>query len=99
MSAQPQIVTVDERTRSVANEGHRWAYGLLTYALLLDVMYRGLVRNEAAWDLFALVIAGGAVCAIYQARHKATPAGWAKRAIVLACLSAATAAVVAFFVA
>lgn len=99
MSAQPQIVIVDERTKSVANEGHRWAYGVLTYALLLDVVYRGVVRNEAAWDLLVMIIAGGAVCAIYQARQKAMPAGWAMHAAILACLSAAVAAVVSFFVA
>lgn len=99
MTTQPHIVIADERTTTIANEGYRWAYILITYALLLDVMYRGVFRKEAAWDLLALVIAGGAVCAIYQARHKALPEGWAMHAAALACLSAVAAAIIAFFVA
>jgi hypothetical protein len=64
----PQVVERDERTAAVENASYRWAYAVLTYALLLDVMYRSLFRHEAAWDLMALVIVGGAICTVYQAR-------------------------------
>ena len=77
MSTTP-LVERDERTVSVENAGYRWAYTFISFALLIDVMYRGLFRHEAAWDLMALVIVGGAVCTIYQARQKALPHGWAK---------------------
>jgi hypothetical protein len=60
----------DERTDVVVSASYRLAYGFITYALLLDVMYRSLVRREAAWDLLAFVIVGGVVSSVYQGRHK-----------------------------
>jgi len=50
MSA-PECVERDERTVAVENASYRWAYLLLTYALLVDVMYRSLVRHEASPDI------------------------------------------------
>ena len=94
----PQVVERDERTVAVENASYRWAYLLLTYALLVDVMYRGLVRHEAAWDLMALVIVGGAICTVYQARQKTLVHGWVMKAVlgaVIAAVIAAIAAVVA----
>jgi len=76
----------DERTVAVENASYRWGYILLTYALLIDVVYRGIVRQEAAWDLMALVIVGGAVSTIYQARQKTLAHGWAKKAVLIALL-------------
>jgi hypothetical protein len=93
MSA-PQCVERDERTVTVENASYRWAYLVLTYALLLDVMYRGLFRNDAAWDLMALVIGGGIFCGVYQARQKTLVHGWVMKA-VLGAVIAAVAAVVA----
>ena len=78
-----------------AVEPARWAYGLLTYALLVDVMYRSLARHEAAWDLMALVIVGGAVCTVYQARHKILGHGWVMKAALAACVAGVLAAVLA----
>jgi hypothetical protein len=88
----PQAVERDERTVAVEHASYRWAYIVLTYALLVDVMYRGLFRNEAAWDLMALVIVGGAICAVYQARQKTLAHGWVMKAV----LGAVVAAVIAF---
>jgi hypothetical protein len=94
MSVQ-QSVQQDERTLAVVNASYGWAYMFMTYALLIDVMWRGAFRNEAAWDLMALVIAGGLFCAIYQARQKIFARGW----LVKAALAACVAAVVAFLAA
>jgi hypothetical protein len=94
MSA-PQCVERDERTVVVENATYRWAYLVLTYALLVDVMYRGLFRNEAAWDLMALVIGGGAFCAGYQGRQKILAHGWVMKAVVAAGVAGIIAAVVA----
>ncbi len=49
----PECVERDERTVAVENASYRWAYLLLTYALLVDAMCRSLVRHEASWDLMA----------------------------------------------
>lgn len=72
-----QCVDRDERTLVIENGGYRLAYMVLTYALLADVIFRALALRQAAWDLMGLVIAGGAVCTIYQARGKALPSRWA----------------------
>ena len=91
----PQAVERDERTVTVENASYRWAYIVLTYALLVDVMYRGLFRHEAAWDLMALVIVGAAICTVYQARQKTLVHGWVMKAV----LGAVIAAVIAFIAA
>jgi hypothetical protein len=85
----------DERTVAVENASYRWAYALLVYALLVDVMYRSLARQEAAWDLMALVIVGGVVCTVYQARQKILSHGWVMKAVLGACIAAVIAAVLA----
>jgi hypothetical protein len=94
MSA-PQCVERDERTVAVENASYRWAYLVLTYALLLDVMYRGLFRNDAAWDLMALVIGGGIFCSVYQARQKILAHGWVLKAVLGAVIAAVAAYVLA----
>jgi hypothetical protein len=91
----PQCVERDERTVAVENASYRWAYLLLTYALLVDVMYRSLVRHEATWDLMALVVRGGAVCTVYQARQKILAHGWVMKAVLVACIAGVIAAVLA----
>ena len=91
MSTAP-LVQHDERTVAVENTGYKWAYILITFALLVDVAYRGMVRQEAAWDLLALVIVGGFVCQIYQARQK-TVNGWL--AVVMVCSAVVCAAFIA----
>jgi hypothetical protein len=91
----PDCVERDERTVAVENASYRWAYGVLTYALLVDVMYRGLFRHEAAWDLMALVIVGGAVCAAYQARQKTLGHGWVMKAVLGAVIAAVIAVIAA----
>lgn len=60
----------DERTVAVENASYKWACISITFALLIDVIYRGVVRNEAAWDLMALAIVPSLACTMYQARQK-----------------------------
>ena len=88
-------VESDERTVAVENASYRLAYALLSFALLIDVAYRGIVRDEAAWDLLALVIVGGAVCTIYQARRKTLSRHWAMKGVLIACVAGVIGAIVA----
>ncbi len=91
--SSPQCGERDERTVAVENASYRWAYLVVTYALLVDVMYRGLFRNDAAWDLMALVIGGGIFCLVYQARQKILAHGWVMKAVLGACVAGVIAAV------
>jgi len=69
MTGMSRVVR-DERTVVVGDASYRFAYIFITFALLLDVMYRSLVRQEASWELLAIVIVGGAISTLYQWRHK-----------------------------
>jgi len=90
-----QAVERDERTVAVENASYRWAYLAVTYALLVDVMWRSLVHKEATWDLLGLVIAGGAVCTLYQASQKTLAHGWVMKVVLAACIAGVLAAVLA----
>jgi hypothetical protein len=85
----------DERTVAVENASYRWAYAVISYALLVDVMYRSLLRHEAAWDLLALVIGGGAICGMYQARQKSLTHNWVMKALLVACVAGVLAFILA----
>ena len=87
MSATPAAGR-DERTVAVENASYRWAYTLLSYALLIDVIFRSMVRHEAAWDLMVLIVVGGAVCTVYQARQKTLSRRWVMEAALVACVGA-----------
>jgi hypothetical protein len=91
----PAPIQRDERTLAVENAGYRLVYLLLSFALLADVAYRGLVRRESAWDLFGLVIGAGVVATAYQATHRVISAKWVKTAIVAFFVSLTVAAAVA----
>ena len=91
----PEVVERDERTVAVENASYRWAYGVLTFALLVDVMYRSLFRHEAAWDLMALVVVGGVIITVYQARQRTLAQGWVMKVVLVGCVTAVFAAILA----
>ena len=91
----------DERTTAVENAAYRWAFGFLTFALLIDVAARSFFRNEAPWDLLLLVIAGGGLVGLRQAHERALPGNWGRRvALATACagLIAVACALIAYSV-
>jgi len=94
MSTQ-QYVRRDERKVAVENASYRWACGFVSFALLIDVMYRGMVRSEAAWDLMALAMVPGIASLTYQASRKTLPKGWGRRLIPIVFVAAVIAAVIA----
>ncbi len=90
------IVERDERTVAVENASYRWAYLLLSFALLADVAVRSFLYREAAWDLLGLVVAGGAVTAAYQAAKRVLTRRWVYTILIVMGVAAVVAAVVAF---
>ena len=91
----PESVQRDERTEAVANASYRWACVFVTFALLIDVMWRAWFLNEAAWDLMALVVVSGAIATMYQARHRILGRTFGRKAALLALLGGAIGFVVA----
>jgi hypothetical protein len=90
-----QSLTSDDRSL-IMMRGNMWAYNFLAFALLFDIMYRAMILGEAAWDLFALLFASGAISIVYAARHKALNRNNVMGMSLLALLAAIVAAVVAF---
>lgn len=90
-----QIVQRDERTVAVVDASYRWGYPFILFALLIDVMYRGAVRHEAAWDLLALVIVSSGICTVYQARQKILGQVFGRKAVLIACLGGVIGIVIA----
>ncbi len=84
----PQSVERDERTVAVENASYKWACIFVTFALFIDGAYRGVVRNEAAWDLLALAIVPSLACTMYQARQKILGKRWIREAVLITCLGA-----------
>jgi hypothetical protein len=88
------MILKDERTVAVENASYRWAYLVLSFGLLLDVAYRGLVRQESGWDLLALVILSGLITTFYQGSQKILTHRW----VLWAAMTAIVAALVAIII-
>jgi hypothetical protein len=64
----------DERAVAIAGAAYRLAYSVLIMALLIDVVVRGYVLKEDAWDLLALLIASGGVVSLFKwIKHVPSP--------------------------
>ena len=90
-----ESVKRDERTMAVENASFRGGFTFLLFALLADVAYRGLFRNEAAWDLMGLVIVSSGLSTICQARQKIWGRGWLWKMTLIGFVAAIVAAVIA----
>ena len=77
----------DERAISVEKSSYTFAFKIISFAILLDVMYRALVLNQASWDLLGIVILGGFAATLYQTRYKIATRSWVK-AILLSFMAA-----------
>lgn len=94
MSGTP--VDRDERTLAVEDASYRWAYHVMTYGALLIVIYRGVALHQSAWDVFALVLVGGAVPVAYQWSHRVLTRRWAKTTVLTLVAAALVAAAIAW---
>lgn len=65
---------VDERTKSVVYQGDAYTGRFMLFAVLVDVVIRGLKLNDplttSNWDLMLIVIIGGIISTAYQVKNK-----------------------------
>lgn len=70
----PLYGQVDERTIQIVNQGDAYMGRFAVFAILIDVMVRGLPHNLAFinnnWDLMGIVIIGGLISTAYQIKYK-----------------------------
>ena len=83
-----RLATHDERETAVANAGYRLAYTVVSFGVLLSVAYRGLVENQASWDLLGWVMLGGLAATVYQAQARTLNRRWAVAGVAIAVLAA-----------
>lgn len=86
-----KMIVKDERTTFIENISYSYGYKFISYALLLDVIYRSLRFNEAPWDLLGIIVASGFVMGIYQFKKKILGKAWLRAIAIII--------IVAFFVA
>lgn len=65
---------------------------IISFGLLLDVVFRSAFFQEAPWDLLALVIVGGFASTIYQGLHKSIRPNFWRSILILGLASAAVSA-------
>ncbi len=82
-----RLVMRDEREQAIDRDADRLTAAVLSFGLLGLVIVRSL-RGEAAWDLLALVVIGGAVGAAYRVRSRATDRRWLAAGALAAAIAA-----------
>jgi hypothetical protein len=68
----------DERTAFIENISYSYGYKFITFALLLDILYRSLRYKQTSWDLFAIIILSSFGMTLYQHRQKILGKIWLK---------------------
>lgn len=91
-----QPVVRDERTVAFENASYKWAWSFLAFSLLIDGVYRGIARHEAAWDLLALVIVSSAIGTVYQARRRILGPSWVWKGILIAGIAGILSAITVY---
>lgn len=88
----------DERAIFIENVSYKFGYNLITFALLLDVIYRGLILNEAAWDLLGIIIISGLVMTLYQYKQKILDKNWIKTVVISSLIAFIVALLISFII-
>jgi hypothetical protein len=89
-----RAVPRDERELAIDGGADRLTAAVLSFGILILVMVRS-ARGETAWDLLALVVAGGFVGTAYRIRHRAADGRWFAAAMFAAALGAVAAIAIA----
>lgn len=65
---------VDERTKAIVNQGDAYTGRFVLFALLIDVVIRGLKYDvpfiNSNWDLMLIVIVGGFISTAFQIKNR-----------------------------
>ncbi|WBW95405.1 hypothetical protein [Oceanirhabdus sp. W0125-5] len=65
-----KMIEKDERSTYIENLSYSFGYKFISFAILLDVVYRAIRYNQALWDLLIIVILSGLIVTAYQHKHK-----------------------------
>lgn len=93
-----KITNKDERAIFIENVSYKFGYNLITFALFFDVIYRGLILNEAAWDLLGIIIISGLVMTLYQYKQKILDNNWIKTVVISSLIAFIVALLISFII-
>ena len=88
----------DERTVFIENISYSYGYKFITFALLLDIVYRSFRYNEAPWDLFAIIILSSFGMTLYQHRQIILGKIWLKVAALTFAIAIVSAIIVVLLI-
>jgi hypothetical protein len=83
----------DERETAIDHAADRLAYLVVSFGLLVAVAWRSFALHETAWDLLALVVAGGLAGAGYRALRGVATRHWIAVAVASVVVGALAAAI------
>jgi RsiW-degrading membrane proteinase PrsW (M82 family) len=92
------MVNKDERSIFVENVSYKFGYTVVTFALLLDVMYRSLRFKEAPWDLLLIIFLSGLVMTVYQFKQKIFEKAMIKYMVITLVIAAIFGFLASFFI-
>ena len=96
----PLYGIVDERTKSVVNQGDAYTVRFMLFAVLIDVVIRGLGLYaqffNSNWDLMLIVIIGGFISTAYQIKSKVMLKRPISRSLVFLIALMSVSALIAF---
>lgn len=82
-----QSVFRDERTVFVENASYRISYLVMSFGVLVCVIYRAFFLQQNSWDLLALVLLGGITATGYQIVFKVITRRWIITVLVISVIS------------
>lgn len=93
-----KMVEKDERTTFIENASYKFGYNFIAFAILFDVMYRGMRFSEAPWDLLFIVIISGFVMTVYQYKQKILVKSWVRTVALTSVIAFILAFLLAFII-
>jgi DNA-binding CsgD family transcriptional regulator len=89
-----KTIEKDERTAFIENKSYSYGYKFISFALLLDIIYRSFMYNKSSWDLFAIIILSGSIMTFYQHKQKILSKIWLKTVVLTIAIAIVTAIII-----
>ena len=88
----------DERTTFIENKSYKYGYNILSFGILIDILYRSIfIRfNQSSWDLFLLLGISGIAVTLYQYKQKIFTGNWKRSLLILIIFAAILSAAFTF---
>lgn len=73
-----KIINKDERKTFIENKCFKYGYTILSFGILIDMLYRETWLHQSVDDLFLLLVLTGLGLSVYQYKQKIFSRNWTK---------------------